>query len=70
MVIAGGDTSSYAALALGIQAVQMIAPLVIGSPLCKAISNNTAIQNIAINFKGGQVGSENYFGILESGKIN
>ena len=70
LVIAGGDTSSYAALALGIQAVQMIAPMVIGSPLCKAISNNAAIQNLAINFKGGQVGSENYFGILESGKIN
>jgi len=70
LVIAGGDTSSYAALALGIQAVQMIAPLVIGSPLCKAISNNAAIQNLAINFKGGQVGTENYFGILESGKIN
>ena len=70
LVIAGGDTSSYAALALGIQAVQMIAPLVIGSPLCKAISNNTAIQNIEVNFKGGQVGTENYFGILESGKIN
>ena len=38
LVISGGDTSSYAARALTIEAVTMIAPLVKGAPICKAIS--------------------------------
>jgi uncharacterized protein YgbK (DUF1537 family) len=35
LVIAGGDTSSYAARGLGIEAVQMIAPVAPGAPLCR-----------------------------------
>jgi uncharacterized protein YgbK (DUF1537 family) len=46
VVIAGGDTSSYAARAMGIDAVEMIAPLVIGAPLCKAYSKNKAIDGL------------------------
>jgi 3-oxoisoapionate kinase len=67
VVISGGDTSSYAARAMEIDAVEMIAPLVSGAPLCKAISKNKSINGIEVNFKGGQVGSENYFGILLNG---
>jgi len=40
VVIAGGDTSSYAARAMEIEAVEMIAPLVAGAPVCKARSAN------------------------------
>ncbi len=61
VVIAGGDTSSYAARAMQIDAVEMIAPVVIGAPLCKAYSTNKSIDGLEVNFKGGQVGSENYF---------
>jgi 3-oxoisoapionate kinase len=68
VVIAGGDTSSYAARAMEIDAVEMIAPLVSGAPLCKAISKNESINGIEVNFKGGQVGSENYFGMLLNGE--
>lgn len=68
VVIAGGDTSSYAARAMEIEAVEMIAQLVSGAPLCKAISKNESINGIEINFKGGQVGSENYFGVLLNGE--
>ncbi|MBP6023524.1 four-carbon acid sugar kinase family protein [Ferruginibacter sp.] len=68
VVIAGGDTSSYAARAMGIDAVEMIAPLVTGAPLCKAISNNKSINGLEVNFKGGQVGSENYFELLLNGE--
>lgn len=68
VVIAGGDTSSYAARAMGIDAVEMIAPLVSGAPLCKAISNNKSINGLEVNFKGGQVGSENYFEMLLNGE--
>jgi 3-oxoisoapionate kinase len=67
IVIAGGDTSSYAARAMEIEAVEMIAPLVSGAPLCKAISANKNINGLEVNFKGGQVGSENYFEVLMNG---
>ena len=69
VVVAGGDTSSYAARALEIDAVEMIAPLVAGAPLCKAHSANQKINALEVNFKGGQVGSENYFEILRRGKL-
>jgi 3-oxoisoapionate kinase len=69
IVIAGGDTSSYAARAMEIDAVEMIAPIVIGAPLCKAISKNKSINGLEVNFKGGQVGSENYFEILLNGSL-
>jgi 3-oxoisoapionate kinase len=67
IVIAGGDTSSYAARAMEIEAVEMISPIVIGAPLCKAISKNKFINELEVNFKGGQVGSENYFELLLNG---
>ncbi|RZK56368.1 MAG: four-carbon acid sugar kinase family protein, partial [Hymenobacter sp.] len=35
VVVAGGDTSSYAARAMGIEAVEMLAPLYPGAPLCR-----------------------------------
>ena len=68
IVIAGGDTSSYAARAMEIAAVEMIVPIVIGAPLCKALSANKSINGLEVNFKGGQVGSENYFEIIMNGE--
>jgi uncharacterized protein YgbK (DUF1537 family) len=64
VVIAGGDTSSYAARAMEIEAVEMIASLVPGAPLCKAISENIYINGLEVNFKGGQVGGEDYFEVM------
>ncbi len=69
VVIAGGDTSSYAARAMQIEAVEIIAPLVAGAPLCKAYSANPAINGLEVNFKGGQVGAANYFGVLREGRM-
>lgn len=68
VVVAGGDTSSYAARAMGIEAVEMIAPLVAGAPVCRVIAPYSPLNGIEINFKGGQVGSENYFGMLLKGR--
>jgi len=68
VVIAGGDTSSYAARAMEIDAVEMIAPLISGAPLCKAYSKNERINGLEVNFKGGQVGDEKYFETLMKGK--
>jgi uncharacterized protein YgbK (DUF1537 family) len=70
MVIAGGDTSSYAARAMGIEAVEMIAALVPGAPLCKATAPGSPINGLEVNFKGGQVGGEDYFEVLMRGSLN
>jgi uncharacterized protein YgbK (DUF1537 family) len=67
--IAGGDTSSFAARAMGIEALEMIAPLTPGAPLCRAFAKDSFVNNLEIVFKGGQVGGENYFGIAKRGKI-
>ncbi|MCJ8208488.1 four-carbon acid sugar kinase family protein [Mucilaginibacter sp. RS28] len=61
LVIAGGDTSGYAARGLGIEAVEMIATVVPGAPLCRAYSTNKVVDGLEVNIKGGQVGDENYF---------
>ncbi|MET0461743.1 MAG: four-carbon acid sugar kinase family protein [Chitinophagaceae bacterium] len=68
IIIAGGDTSSYAARAMEIDAVSMIAPLVNGAPLCRAHAANQWIDGLEVNFKGGQVGAEDYFTLCVRGK--
>ncbi|SDJ87913.1 Uncharacterized conserved protein YgbK, DUF1537 family [Catalinimonas alkaloidigena] len=68
LVVAGGDTSSFAARALGIEAVEMIAPLSPGAPLCRAYAPNSPVDGREVNFKGGQVGREDYFGTVLEGK--
>jgi 3-oxoisoapionate kinase len=67
IVVAGGDTSSYAARAMGIEAVEMIAPLSPGAPLCKAHASGSPVDGLEVNFKGGQVGDENYFCMIRAG---
>ena len=67
IVLAGGDSSSHAARAMGIQAVEMLAPLVAGAPLCTTFASHAMMDGIEINFKGGQVGAANYFGLLRDG---
>lgn len=64
VIVAGGDTSSYAARAMDIDAVEMIAPMVSGAPLCKVYSKDEKINGLEVNFKGGQVGAEDYFGLF------
>jgi len=67
--IAGGDTSSFAARALGIEALEMIAPLTPGAPLCRAYAPGSPVDGCEMIFKGGQVGAENYFEIVRRGRI-
>jgi uncharacterized protein YgbK (DUF1537 family) len=67
--IAGGDTSSFAARALGIEALEMIAPLTPGAPLCRAHAPGSPVDGSEMIFKGGQVGAENYFEIVRRGEI-
>jgi uncharacterized protein YgbK (DUF1537 family) len=69
VVVAGGDTSSYAARAMGIEAVEMLAPLYPGAPLCRASAPGSPLQGVEVNFKGGQVGAPEYFGALRDGHL-
>lgn len=70
ILFAGGDTSSYAASELGILALEMIAPLAPGAPLCKSIADDDLVNGLELNFKGGQVGPADYFiKVLKGEKI-
>jgi uncharacterized protein YgbK (DUF1537 family) len=66
--IAGGDTSSYAARAMGIEALELIAPLTPGAPLCWVHASGSPVDGREVVFKGGQVGAENYFAIVKKGR--
>ena len=67
ILIAGGDTSSYVARALGVIAVEMIAPLTPGAPICKAIADNKFVHGLELVFKGGQLGNSTYFDEVRGG---
>ncbi|PHN02426.1 four-carbon acid sugar kinase family protein [Flavilitoribacter nigricans] len=69
LVIAGGDTSSFVARELGIEAVEMIAPAFPGAPVCRAYATGSPVDGIEVNIKGGQVGDATYFETLKNGKI-
>lgn len=59
--IAGGDTSSELARYLGLQAMTFAQAFVPGAPLCKAFKSAPLVNGQLFNFKGGQVGSPEYF---------
>ena len=61
VVIAGGDTSWFVASELGIEALEMLAPIAPGSPLCRVHSRNGRINQLEVVFKGGQVGHDDFF---------
>ena len=67
--VAGGDTSSFAARALGIEALEMIATLTPGAPLCRAHAPGSSIDGREVVFKGGQVGAKNYFSTVLKGSL-
>ncbi len=59
--VAGGDTSGYVAKALEIEALEFLAPLAPGSPLCRAYFNHQETPEWELCFKGGQVGRPDFF---------
>lgn len=67
LMVAGGDTSSLFARHLGVEAVEMVAPIVPGAPLCRIHAQKPHIDSLTINFKGGQVGDLDYFLRMERG---
>jgi uncharacterized protein YgbK (DUF1537 family) len=67
LCLAGGDTASFAARALNITALSLITPLTPGAPLCRAHTPEAPVDGLEMVLKGGQVGAENFFGIVKSG---
>lgn len=62
LVVAGGDTSSYAGRALGITSLEFLATLTPGAPLCRARAPDSPADALEIVFKGGQAGPVDFFG--------
>lgn len=63
VVIAGGDTSSYATQELRLYGLEMFAELTPGAPLCRAYSDDARFDGLEIALKGGQMGKADYFGL-------
>ncbi len=61
LAVAGGDTSGHVASKLGIEALEYVGPLAPGSPLCRIVAPDTALDGVEVTFKGGQVGADDFF---------
>ncbi|CAN5439637.1 four-carbon acid sugar kinase family protein [soil metagenome] len=64
VVVAGGDTSSFVARALGVHALELETEFDRGAPLCRATLKSRHMQ---ILFKGGQLGHEDLFDRVRQG---
>jgi uncharacterized protein YgbK (DUF1537 family) len=72
--VAGGDTSSHAIPQLDIRALEAIAPVGPGAPLCRVHADDSAFDGLEIALKGGQIGTRNddadYFGAVRDGGVS
>jgi uncharacterized protein YgbK (DUF1537 family) len=67
--IAGGDTASYVARAIGIDSLEFIAPFTRGAPRCRLHSQRPEIDGLEAVFKAGQVGGPDLFVKLVEGAV-
>lgn len=72
--VAGGDTSSNAIPELELQALEAIAPVGPGAPLCRVHSDHAAFDGLEVALKGGQTGTRHdaydYFGAVRAGGVS
>jgi len=61
LIVAGGDTSGRVLARLPIEALEAVAPLAPGSPICRAHSDVPAYDGLELSLKGGQVGGPDLF---------
>lgn len=61
IVVAGGDTSGHVARVAGISSLKLVSPLEPGAPLCVAESPDRRVDGLEFVFKGGQIGSDEFF---------
>ncbi len=67
IALAGGDSSSHAVSAMGVESLTVAGPLVPGAPLCRIASPDPAIDGAELTLKGGQVGGPDYFARVMAG---
>lgn len=60
-IVCGGDSSTAVARALGIEALEFIAPVAPGGPLCRVHAPGRVAHGCEVVFKGGQVGRDSFF---------
>lgn len=65
-VISGGDTSGHGMRQLGLSALVAKAPTIPGAALCEAFGSGPN-DSLEIALKGGQMGSQDYFGWIRDG---
>jgi uncharacterized protein YgbK (DUF1537 family) len=68
VLLAGGDSSSYAAATLGVKALTFVTPLTPGAPLCRAHAPGSPVDGLEVVCKGGQVGPDDFFGRVARGR--
>ena len=71
--VAGGDTSSHATPQLDVRALEAIAPVGPGAPLCRVHADGSTFDGLELALKGGQIGTRNdeadYFGAVREGGV-
>ena len=67
-VVAGGDTSTTAVKMLGVDALEMIAPLTPGAPLCRVLAPGHYLDGRQVVLKGGQMGGPSFFSQARAGR--
>jgi uncharacterized protein YgbK (DUF1537 family) len=70
VVVAGGDTSSYATQELGLYGLEMLSELTPGAPLCRGYSEDPKLDGLEIALKGGQMGKADYFGMARGDSLS
>ncbi|MGH6799581.1 MAG: four-carbon acid sugar kinase family protein [Roseiarcus sp.] len=65
--VSGGDTSGFAMRAVGAYALEAIAPIAPGAPLCRVFSTDPETDGFQITLKGGQMGEVDFFGSVRAG---
>ncbi|MDE3105333.1 MAG: four-carbon acid sugar kinase family protein [Acidobacteriota bacterium] len=66
VVLCGGDTASHAVPQLPVSALQWLAPLAPGAPLCRAYGED-GFRDVELVLKGGQIGAEDFFALARAG---
>jgi uncharacterized protein YgbK (DUF1537 family) len=61
LLLSGGDTSSWITQRLQPEALQVVARLDRGAPLCRFISTEPHLHDLEVSLKGGQMGHTDFF---------
>lgn len=65
--IAGGDTCGHVTPKLSAVALEIVAPIDPGAPLCRLHAETAPFDGLEVALKGGQLGAEEYFATLARG---